>query len=181
MKERNRRRERAARRRRGSKHPTGRFVDGGAQRAVLADQGILHGAQVRHEAAQPAFPRGHRRLEGVQNHEPGSQAASGTGLEVVLTHRDRLADKLLNPERVLPLLPNHPSPLDIRTTAVNLALVSGFRPTKRQPLTDDAIVTRAWQVIKVMIWWEEARNTFANALIRELGVFWKHLRDISIL
>ena len=67
--------------------------------------------------------------------------------------------KLLSAERILPPpLRNQPPPTDIQTTVVNLARVAGLRPTKRQPLPGDAIVWKAWQVIKPMVRWEEART-----------------------
>ena len=80
-------------------------------------------------------------------------ADSFSPLEIALLH------KLLNTEQILPLaLRDRPPPADIQTTVVNLARVAGYRPTKHQPLPGDAVVWKAWQVIKPMTRWEEART-----------------------
>ena len=80
-------------------------------------------------------------------------AESFSPLEIALLH------KLLNAEHILsPTLSDQPPSADIQTTVVNLARVPGFRPTKRQQLPGEAVVWKAWQVIKPMIRWEEART-----------------------
>ena len=70
-----------------------------------------------------------------------------------------MPNQLLNAERILPAaLRNEPPPADIQTAVVNLARVAGFRPPKRQVLPCDAVVWKAWQVIKPTVRWEEART-----------------------
>ena len=78
-------------------------------------------------------------------------------------------NELLNAEEILPpALREQAPPEDVRTTVVNLARVAGFVPSKRQPLPGDAIAWKAWQVIKPMVRWEEARVARAKkALITE--------------
>ena len=83
----------------------------------------------------------------------------------------RVLNELLNAERILPAaLRDRPPPPEMRTTVVNLARVAGFRPTKRQALPSDAMVWKAWQVIKPVVRWEEARIARANAFIPESTV-----------
>ena len=82
-------------------------------------------------------------------------------------------------EILLRALREQAPPQDIRTTVVNLARVAGFVPSKRQPLPGDAIVWKAWQVIKPMVRWEEARVTRAKkALITELTAHYCEPRDL---
>ena len=96
------------------------------------------------------------RLARERPQDPAGESFSAVGRRVLNT--------LLNSERILPAaLRNQPPPSDIRTTVVNLARVAGFRPTKRQTLPGDTVVWKAWQIIKPMIRWEEARIAAENA------------------
>ena len=70
-------------------------------------------------------------------------------------------NKLLNVERILPPgLRGRPEPEDVRTTVVNLARLSGFAPSKRQPLPGDEQLWKAWKVLKPMVRWEEGRKLY---------------------
>ena len=70
---------------------------------------------------------------------------------------------VLHAERILPAaLRGGPVPADIRTTVVNLARLSGFVPSKRQPLPGDEQIWKAWGVFKSMVRWEEDRRKLLN-------------------
>ena len=74
-----------------------------------------------------------------------------------------MLNELQKAEEILPpTLRARPPRKDIRTTVVNLVRVAGFAPSKRPTLPCDAVVWKAWQVLKPMARSEEARNAQAK-------------------
>ena len=66
-------------------------------------------------------------------------------------------------ERILPPALRDRPPPAVRETVVKLARLARFVPSKRQPLSGDAILWNAWEALTPIVRWEEARLRMAKS------------------